>query len=233
MARQPNKLSRFQYGDHLMVHRPGFTHHGIYVSDDRVIDFGAYDLRAKHRYGVRPVTLEEFAGGRKAEVVQHPSPGRMFGASWLPNPLPPDQIVAKAERLAEISFSGKYTLFGSNCEHVANWCVTGHYFESLQIKKFFRAHAIALLIMLALYRWKGHNRVWRVTYWALLLIGAVARYQSRRAPYKFWEGVEIKPLAGSDVLEDLRECDHYAAAQAAGGKPPRRRPGRWGWNRRS
>ena len=185
--------AKFEYGDHLMGRRPGFTHHGIYVSDDRVIDFGAYDARAKQHNGVRPVTLEQFARGRKVEVVRHPSPGRIFGPSWLLNPLPRDQIVAEAERLAEIGFGGKYTLFGSNCEHVANWCVTGNYFESLQIRKFFRAHTMALVIMLLLYRWKGSTRVWRVTCWALLLIGAIAQYQCQRAPYKFWEGVEIKP----------------------------------------
>jgi HRAS-like suppressor 3 len=184
---------QFQYGDHLMVRRPGFTHHGIYVSDDRVIDFGRYDLRTRHHNGVQPVTLEQFASGRKVEVVRHPSPGRMFGPNWLPDSLPPDQIVAEAERLAEIGFAGKYTMFGSNCEHVANWCVTGHYFESLQTKKFFRAHAIALQIMLLLLRWKGPTRWWRVTCWALLLIGAIAQYQRHRAPYKFWDGVEIKP----------------------------------------
>ena len=184
--------SEFQYGDHLMVRRPGYAHHGIYVSDDRVIDFGGYDLRAKHRNGVRPVTLKDFAGGRKVEVVRHPSPGRMFGPNWLPNPLPPNQIVAEAERLAEIGFIGKYTLFGSNCEHVANWCVTGNYFESLQTKKFFLAHAVALQIMVLLYRWKGPTRWWRVTCWALLLIAAIAQYQWQRAPYKFWEGAEIK-----------------------------------------
>jgi hypothetical protein len=184
---------QFQYGDHLMVRRPGFTHHGIYVSNDRVIDFGGYDLRARHRHGVRPVTLREFAGSGKVEVVQHPSPGRMFGPNWLPGPLPPDQIVAEAERLAEIGFTGKYTLFGSNCEHFANWCVTGNYFESLQTKRFFVAHAVALQIMMLLYRWKGPTRWWRVTCSTLLLIAAIAQYQRRRAPYKFWEGVEINP----------------------------------------
>lgn len=184
---------KFQYGDHLIVARPGFTHHGIYVSDDRVIDFGAYDLHAKQHNGVRPVTLEQFARGRKVEVVRHPGPGRIFGPNWLLNPVPPDQIVAEAERLAEIGFVGKYTLFGSNCEHVANWCVTGNYFESLQTKRFFRAHTVALLVMLLLYRWKGPNRVWQVTCWALLLLGGFAQYQCQRAPHKFWEGVEIKP----------------------------------------
>jgi HRAS-like suppressor 3 len=182
-----NELS---YGDHLMVRRLGYAHHGIYVSDGRVIDFGAYDLRAKHRNGVRPVTLQQFAGGRKVEVVRHPSPGRMFGPDWLPGPLPPERIVAEAERLEKIGFAGRYTLFGSNCEHVANWCVTGNYFESLQTKRFFRAHAMALMIMMLLSRSKGHTTWWRVTCWALVGVSAVAVYQRQRAPYQFWEGVE-------------------------------------------
>ena len=46
--------------------------------------------------------------------------------------------------------------------------------------------------MLLLLRWKGPNRLWRVTCWALLLIGGIAQYQWKRAPYKFWEGMEIK-----------------------------------------
>jgi HRAS-like suppressor 3 len=183
--------NEFSYGDHLMARRPGFAHHGIYVSDDRVIDFGAYDLHAKHHHnGVRPVTLQQFARGRKVDVVRHPSPGRMFGPDWLPGALPPERIVAEAERLAEIGFAGKYTLFGSNCEHVANWCVTGNYFESLQTKKLLRAHAMASMIMLLLVRSKGHTTWWRVTCSVLVAVSAIAEYQRQQAPYKFWEGVE-------------------------------------------
>ena len=55
---------QFQYGDHLMVRRPGYDHHGVYASDERVIDLGGYDLLSKHRNGVHPVTLRQFAGGR-------------------------------------------------------------------------------------------------------------------------------------------------------------------------
>ena len=33
---------RFRSGDHLKVRRPrGYDHHGIYISDDRVIQFGS------------------------------------------------------------------------------------------------------------------------------------------------------------------------------------------------
>jgi HRAS-like suppressor 3 len=182
--------SEFSYGDHLMARRPGYAHHGIYISDDRVIDFGGFDPGSVHRNGVRPVTLQQFSRGRKVEVVRHPSSGRMFGPNWLPGPLPPERIVAEAERLAQIGFAGKWTLFGSNCEHVANWCVTGTYFESLQIKKFFRAHAMASMIMVLLARSKGHTTWWRVTCLALVGVRAIAVYQWQRAPYEFWDGVE-------------------------------------------
>ena len=180
----------FRYGDHLMARRPGFAHHGIYVSDDRVIDFGGYDLRRHRHHGVRPITLRQFARGRKVEIVRHPSPGRMFGPDWLPGPLPPERIVAEAERLAEIGFEGKFTLFGSNCEHFANWCVTGNYFESLQTKKLVRRQAALLVIVILTARSNAGTKWWRITFWLLILVNAVAGYQVRRAPYKFWQGVE-------------------------------------------
>lgn len=186
--------SEFRYGDHLMARRPGFAHHGIYISDDRVIDFGGYDLRARHRHhGVRPITLRQFARGRKVEVVRHPSPGRMFGPDWLPGPLPPERIVAEAERLAKIGFEGKYTLYGSNCEHFANYCVTGHYFESLQTKKLLRRQAALLVIMILTARSSGRTKWWRITCSSLILANAIAGYQRQRAPRKFWQGVE-RPL---------------------------------------
>jgi Lecithin retinol acyltransferase len=187
----------FSYGDHLTVRRPGFAHHGIYVSDDRVIDFGGYDLRARHRHGVRAVTLQQFARGGKVDVVRHPGAGGIFGPDWLPGPLPPERIVGEAERLAKIGFEGKFTLFGSNCEHFANWCETGNYFESLQTKKFFRAQAALLIIMILTARSSGRDKWWRITCWSLILTSAVAGYQRRRAPYKFWQGVERPPSRSS------------------------------------
>lgn len=117
----------------------------------------------------------------------------MFGPNWLPGALPPEQIVAEAERLAEIGFAGKYTMFGSNCEHFANWCVTGNYFESLQAKKLFRRQAALLVIMILAARSSGRTRWWRITCWSLILANAVAGYQRQRAPGRFWQGVE-RPL---------------------------------------
>jgi Lecithin retinol acyltransferase len=179
MNRGMTGQGEFSYGDHLTARRPGFAHHGIYVSDDRVIDFGGYDLRARHRHGVRAVTLQQFARGRKVGVARH-----------LPSPLPPGRIVDEAERLAQIGFEGKFTLFGSNCEHFANWCVTGNYFESRQAKKFFRTQAALLTIMMLTARSSGRDKWWRITCSSLITVSAIAGYQRRRAPGKFWQGVD-------------------------------------------
>lgn len=56
---------RFRSGDHLKVRRPrGYDHRGIYISDDRVIQFGSgITLTDKSRTAVSTVTLAEFAQG--------------------------------------------------------------------------------------------------------------------------------------------------------------------------
>jgi hypothetical protein len=58
---------RFRSGDHLKVRRPrGYHHHGIYISDDRVIQFGSgITLTDKSRAAVSAVTLAEFIQGRR------------------------------------------------------------------------------------------------------------------------------------------------------------------------
>src|ERR1022692_1186946 len=55
----PMAGQQFQYGDHLMVRRPGYDHHGVYASDERVIDLGGYDLLSKH-----PAVPSFFRSGR-------------------------------------------------------------------------------------------------------------------------------------------------------------------------
>jgi hypothetical protein len=64
---------RFRSGDHLKVRRPrGYDHHGIYISDDRVIQFGSgITLTGKSRAAVSAVTLAEFVQGSAAKVERH------------------------------------------------------------------------------------------------------------------------------------------------------------------
>jgi Lecithin retinol acyltransferase len=65
--------SRSQPGAHLQVWRRRlYHHHGIYVSDDRVIQFGSgITLLDKSQTSVNAVSLEEFERGGTAQRVRH------------------------------------------------------------------------------------------------------------------------------------------------------------------
>jgi hypothetical protein len=68
-------MSRFQPGDHLQVSRGLYHHHGIYVSDERVIQFGSgVPLADKSHTRVDAVSLSDFENGGTAEVVRHGHP---------------------------------------------------------------------------------------------------------------------------------------------------------------
>ena len=64
---------RFQPGDHLHVRRRGlYHHHGIYISDDHVIQFGSgITLLDKTHTSVGAVSLDEFEQGGTAQRVRH------------------------------------------------------------------------------------------------------------------------------------------------------------------
>ncbi len=193
-------MGKYEPGDHLYERRGVYQHHGIYVSDDCVIQFGGSNLFRKGEIGIQRVSLEVFTRTGNVKVVLHPSPGRMFGPRWLPGPLPAGQIIAEAERLADMGtlFFGRYALFGSNCEHLANWCVTGNYFESLQVKRFFEAKVFVDQILILTQK-RYHQKTWWRALIALSLISTVInQYQWQRAPYKFWKGIDRPQGPGSD-----------------------------------
>jgi hypothetical protein len=113
-------------GDHLVTPRMGFTHHGIYLGDHRVMHYAGYiDGRVKKPVSI--VTLTRFDNG--------------FGY-WVEAPLSrqfsPQHALERAySRLGENS----YNLLFNNCEHFVNWCISDQH-ASRQIKKFtFNAEA--------------------------------------------------------------------------------------------
>jgi hypothetical protein len=116
-------------GDHLRVWRGVYYHHGIYVDDERVVQFGG-SIFDKPRAKIVEVSLEEFQRGGKAQVVDH---ARLtwLGLWHLPTAYAPERIVARARCLARTQPEGVYNLVGRNCETVALWCVCGMG-ESLQ-----------------------------------------------------------------------------------------------------
>jgi hypothetical protein len=131
---------RFRPGDHLYVQRPSlYFHHGIYVSDDRVIQFGSgVNLVNKRGMGINAVSLQDFEQGGTARVVRHGYDSWFTG--WHP---PADQswkIVKRAEFLLKLRPRLPYNLIGHNCEIIANMCVSGGWTESYQARRYFTAH---------------------------------------------------------------------------------------------
>ena len=58
----------------------GYNHHGIYVSDNRVIQFGSgITLTGKSRTGIDAVPLNDFENGGTAKVVRHGTPRWITG----------------------------------------------------------------------------------------------------------------------------------------------------------
>lgn len=95
-------------GAHLAMPWLGYTHHGIYVGDGKVVHYGAlkYNLIRKP---VEEVSLAEFAEGRSVYVVMHSEAA--FDAA---------EIIRRARsRLGE----KRYRLFSNNCEHFVEWCL--------------------------------------------------------------------------------------------------------------
>jgi hypothetical protein len=95
-------------GAHLVTPWLGFTHHGIYVGEGRVVHYGAlmYDIIRKP---VEEVTLEQFCGGRPVYVIHHAE-----------GCIDADEVIRRARsRLGEKT----YRLLTNNCEHFVEWCL--------------------------------------------------------------------------------------------------------------
>lgn len=156
--------SRFQPGDHISVRRFHlYWHHGIYVNEDRVIEFGGGNVAEKFRAIVRPVPLHQFESAGKAEVT----PPRWSMASSV------DDVIARADYVCSLPTRGMYNLLGSNCEHLARWCVESD-FWSYQVASF--ALPLASLASLAFLR--PRSRRWVTVEWTVapvVLVNAVVR----------------------------------------------------------
>lgn len=175
---QPVKMrvmSTFDAGDHIKVKRLLYTHHGIYVSDCRVIDFsGGRNILGKRNALVQARTLKEFEGRRgRAQKVEHP--GKFLGGLgfWPPPEWehPPKEVVRRAEALCQVAATqGAYRLSGSNCEHIANWCKSGAH-ESKQVRY---VHAVQAVISVGLMVAFGRGPAkWRRALTAAALASAV------------------------------------------------------------
>jgi hypothetical protein len=97
-------------GSHLTTGRLGYTHHGIYAGDGRVIHYAGLH----HGLAAAPVeecSIEDFARGHAVDLVVHES--CCFAR---------EEAVRRARsRLGE----SRYRILTNNCEHFCSWCLTG------------------------------------------------------------------------------------------------------------
>ena len=104
-------------GDHIRVLVNGYYHHGIYIGNDEVVQFGhPFDMYQDHReIKVIKSPIEDFLRGGFLEV-------RQYSKKEL-------KIKFSNDKICELALSklgeGDYNLLYNNCEHFATFCVFG------------------------------------------------------------------------------------------------------------
>jgi HRAS-like suppressor 3 len=121
-------------GAHLATQRPGYTHHGIYIGNGRVIHYAGLS-RSLGRGPVEAISIEHFTAGFGFQVIQHPH-AQYTG-------------LEVARRAASRLGEQNYKLLSNNCEHLCLWCALGQG-RSNQVDACIRnpAHAVRVLLVL-------------------------------------------------------------------------------------
>ncbi|WP_206998676.1 lecithin retinol acyltransferase family protein [Trinickia mobilis] len=102
--------AEFALGAHLVTQRAGYSHHGIYVGNGKVIHYSGL-CTSLHRGPVEEVTFERFAAGHLVFIAQDQQ-ARYAGI---------EAVERARSRLGE----NDYRLLTNNCEHFCTWCVCG------------------------------------------------------------------------------------------------------------
>ena len=130
----------------------GYTHHGIYVGDGKVVHYGAlkYNLI---RMPVEETSLAAFAEGRPLFVVTHSEAA--FEVT---------EIIRRARtRLGE----KRYRLLSNNCEHFVEWCLHDEHrsFQvetALEFPRWFGERILVVMLRFARRRFRaggtGHQK---------------------------------------------------------------------------
>ena len=108
-----------EYGDQIRVNRGLYFHHGIYVSDNEVIQYAS-----PKGSEISPATaliiktsLNQFLNGGEVEV-------RVYSSEELKKVRSKEEIVKFAESKLGTGL-GEYNLISNNCEHFSNYCAFG------------------------------------------------------------------------------------------------------------
>ena len=121
-------------GSHLVAHRLGYLHHGIYVGARKVVHYSglAHGLR---RGPVEEVPFAHFARGQ-----------RVWVKSNAPSDFDAREVICRARsRVGE----DRYRLLTNNCEHFCEWCLRGTA-RSFQVEAWIARPRLTLLATLRL-----------------------------------------------------------------------------------
>ncbi|XP_048769997.2 uncharacterized protein LOC125676133 [Ostrea edulis] len=136
------KVDDISPGDHLVYQRPGYQHHAIVVSINKIDKFTA-DVIVIHKSGNAG---DVFQGLIKyvLTIGQSSPKGRLmeekfenvdvrstclFVVKYKTYPYTPEQIIQRARDQLDKSKSSEYNLANNNCEHIVTWCVTGEWYS--------------------------------------------------------------------------------------------------------
>lgn len=131
-CQQAVEVAEPSVGAHLVTPRRGYTHHGIYAGEGRVLHYAG--LARNFQSGpVEEVSLEYFANGRAVYIECRETQA-----------LEAQEIVMRARsRIGE----SKYRLLTNNCEHFTEWSRFGTD-RSRQVERWFgRSPAMARAIV--------------------------------------------------------------------------------------
>ncbi|XVF42231.1 hypothetical protein PTKIN_Ptkin01aG0344000 [Pterospermum kingtungense] len=138
---------RLKPGDHIYAYRGlhAYSHHGIYVGEDRVIHFIPTEIVSNsnekppcpkcqyqhnvHRGLVR-TCLHCFSKGAPLRLYQYETSSlvkllKISGTCSTSKCLSPETVVHKANELRNNNSFGRYDVVDKNCEHFATFCKTG------------------------------------------------------------------------------------------------------------
>lgn len=106
-------------GQHLYIKKASgtYTHHGLGLSDDRVIHYSGLADDLTIEGVIEEISLDEFSQGKEISVKAHLD--RIHS--------PEAAIIRAGLRLGE----AQYHILHNNCEHFVEWCISGHH-QSLQ-----------------------------------------------------------------------------------------------------
>jgi len=103
-------LDELAVGDHLVSPRRGYSHHGIYSGNGRVIHYAGFS-RCWRRGPVEEVSLDHFCLGHP--VIVRDSSYALYDR------------VARVERARRRLGEDRFSVWSNNCEHFCHWCMHG------------------------------------------------------------------------------------------------------------